>query len=68
MAKFYHVLNYGCQMNEHDSENIKAILEGALCRAVERVGLYLHGRCKAGGCGGGKHVLHPGKRRVKNLR
>ena len=23
----YHVKTYGCQMNEHDSENIKAILE-----------------------------------------
>ena len=24
---FYYVKTYGCQMNEHDSENIKAILE-----------------------------------------
>ena len=26
-GKTYHVKTYGCQMNEHDSENIKAILE-----------------------------------------
>ena len=25
--KKYYVKTYGCQMNEHDSENIKAILE-----------------------------------------
>lgn len=26
-GKTYHVKTYGCQMNEHDSENIKALLE-----------------------------------------
>ena len=26
-GKTYHVKTYGCQMNEHDSENIKAMLE-----------------------------------------
>ncbi len=26
-GKTYHILTYGCQMNVHDSENIKAILE-----------------------------------------
>ena len=25
--KTYHIKTYGCQMNEHDSENIKAMLE-----------------------------------------
>ena len=25
--KYYFVKTYGCQMNEHDSENIKAMLE-----------------------------------------
>ncbi len=27
LSKTYHVKTYGCQMNEHDSENIKALLE-----------------------------------------
>ena len=27
VGKTYHVKTYGCQMNEHDSENIKALLE-----------------------------------------
>lgn len=27
LGKTYHVKTYGCQMNEHDSENIKAMLE-----------------------------------------
>ncbi len=27
VGKTYHVKTYGCQMNEHDSENIKAMLE-----------------------------------------
>ena len=27
VGKTYHVKTYGCQMNEHDTENIKAILE-----------------------------------------
>ena len=27
LNKKYYVKTYGCQMNEHDSENIKAILE-----------------------------------------
>ena len=27
IGKTYHIKTYGCQMNEHDSENIKAILE-----------------------------------------
>ena len=27
IGKTYHVKTYGCQMNEHDSENIKAMLE-----------------------------------------
>ena len=27
VGKTYHIKTYGCQMNEHDSENIKAILE-----------------------------------------
>lgn len=27
LGKTYHIKTYGCQMNEHDSENIKAILE-----------------------------------------
>ena len=27
LGKTYYVKTYGCQMNEHDSENIKAILE-----------------------------------------
>ena len=26
-GKTYHVKTYGCQMNEHDTENIKAMLE-----------------------------------------
>lgn len=26
-GKKYYIKTYGCQMNEHDSENIKAILE-----------------------------------------
>ena len=26
-GKFFHLLTYGCQMNVHDSENIKAIME-----------------------------------------
>lgn len=27
LGKTYYVKTYGCQMNEHDSENIKAMLE-----------------------------------------
>ncbi len=27
LGKTYHIKTYGCQMNEHDSENIKAMLE-----------------------------------------
>ena len=27
IGKTYHVKTYGCQMNEHDTENIKAMLE-----------------------------------------
>ena len=27
LGKTYHVKTYGCQMNEHDSENIEAMLE-----------------------------------------
>jgi len=27
LGKTYHIKTYGCQMNEHDSENIKALLE-----------------------------------------
>ena len=27
-GKQYYLKTYGCQMNEHDSENIKALLEG----------------------------------------
>ena len=27
MSKNYHIITYGCQMNEHDSENIAGMLE-----------------------------------------
>ena len=26
--KKYHIITFGCQMNEHDSENIAGMLEG----------------------------------------
>ena len=27
LSKNYHIITYGCQMNEHDSENIAGMLE-----------------------------------------
>jgi len=35
LGKKYFVKTYGCQMNEHDSENIKAILEDMSFTEVE---------------------------------
>lgn len=35
LGKTYHIKTYGCQMNEHDTENIKAILEDLSYKETE---------------------------------
>lgn len=35
MASLYHIITYGCQMNEHDSENIAGLLEAMGYEYVE---------------------------------
>ncbi len=47
-GKTYHVKTYGCQMNEHDSENIKAILEDmgySYEEEIEKADLILLNTC-----------------------
>ena len=47
-GKTYHVKTYGCQMNEHDSENIKAMLESMSFKEVddyEKADLVLLNTC-----------------------
>ena len=48
IGKTYHIKTYGCQMNEHDSENIKAILEElgfTYCDDYENSDLVLLNTC-----------------------
>ncbi|MBQ7136837.1 MAG: tRNA (N6-isopentenyl adenosine(37)-C2)-methylthiotransferase MiaB [Bacilli bacterium] len=48
IGKTYHIKTYGCQMNEHDSENIKAILEElgfTYCEDYESSDLVLLNTC-----------------------
>ena len=48
LGKTYHIKTYGCQMNEHDSENIKAILEElgfTYCDDYENSDLVLLNTC-----------------------
>ena len=40
LNKKYFVKTYGCQMNEHDSENIKAILEDIIDRSTDSLRFY----------------------------
>ena len=47
-GKTYFVKTYGCQMNEHDSENIKAILENMSfteCEEMEKADVILLNTC-----------------------
>ena len=47
-GRTYHIKTYGCQMNEHDSENIKAILEDmgfVYCDDMESSDLILLNTC-----------------------
>ena len=47
-GKTYFIKTYGCQMNEHDSENIKAILEDMSfteCDEMEKADLILLNTC-----------------------
>src|SRR5690625_1086083 len=47
-GKTYHEKTYGCQMNEHDSENIKAILEDmgySYEEEIEKADLILLNTC-----------------------
>lgn len=47
-GKTYHIKTYGCQMNEHDSENIKAMLEDldfSLEEEMEKADLVILNTC-----------------------
>ena len=48
LNKTYHIKTYGCQMNEHDSENISAILEDlgfTYCDTLEKADLIILNTC-----------------------
>ena len=48
LNKTYHIKTYGCQMNEHDSENISAILEDLgfkYCDVMEEADLIILNTC-----------------------
>jgi tRNA-2-methylthio-N6-dimethylallyladenosine synthase len=64
MATTYHLTTFGCQMNEHDSERIKGMLESlGYCEAPERAGadLILFNTCSIREAADSRFVAHLGE-------
>ena len=62
--KRYHVTTFGCQMNEHDSERIKGMLESlgyAEARSRSDADLILFNTCSIREAADSKFVAHLGE-------
>jgi len=63
MAKFYHVTTFGCQMNEHDSERMKGMLETlgySEAPAAEEADLILFNTCSIRESADSRFIAHLG--------
>jgi tRNA-2-methylthio-N6-dimethylallyladenosine synthase len=71
MHKKYHLTTFGCQMNEHDSERIKGMLEAlGYAESPDRSGadLILFNTCSIREAADSRFVAHLGEaKRLKRL-